>query len=193
MKTINEVDLNEEIKRFRSQRFIAMPIAGLVMWLITGILGFVLEPKMAALSIFITTGMIVYLGMFVSKFTGEHFIGKKKQKNVFDALFMFTVAQALLAYAIAIPFYMQDFTSLPMSVGILTGMMWLSMSWMLGHWIGIAHGVSRTIIVLVVWYLMPDHRFTMIPFAIVAVYLVTIVVLEKRWRNHRRNPTHTPH
>lgn len=193
MNIMNEVDLNEEIKRFRSQRFIAMPIAGLVMWLITGILGVVLEPKMAALSIFVTTGVIVYLGMFVSKFTGEHFVGKKKQKNVFDALFMLTVAQALLAYAIAIPFYMHDFTSLPMSVGILTGMMWLPMTWLLGHWIGIAHGVGRTLIVLAIWYLMPDHRFTMIPFAIVAIYLVTIVVLEQRWRKHHASTSTQAH
>lgn len=74
----------------------------------------------AVWSIFIGTGSIVYLALFVSKFTGEDFLDKTKPKNEFDKLFFFTVAQALLAYSIAIPFFILDYSSLPMSVGILT-------------------------------------------------------------------------
>jgi hypothetical protein len=42
--------------------------------------------------------------------------------------------------------------------------------------------VSRTILVLAAWYLFPEQRFVVIPFVIVAVYLVTLVILEQRYR-----------
>jgi len=93
---------------------------------------------------------------------------------------MFAVGQAVLVYSIAIPFFISDYTSLPMTVGILTGLMWLPFSWTLKHWIGIFHSVVRTILVLLLWYAFPEDRFVTIPFAIVLIYIVTIIVLKNR-------------
>ena len=92
------------------------------------------------------------------------------------------VAMALLVYAIAIPFFLRDYTSLPLSVGVLSGLMWVPMSWLIGHWVGLFHAIARTVLVTAAWYLFPDARFVVIPFVIVAIYAVTIVVLEQRWR-----------
>ena len=75
--------------------------------------------------------------MLLSRFTGENFLDKSRPKNAFDSLFMLTVKMSLLVYAIAIPFFLRDYTSLPLSVGILTGLMWLPISWIIRHWIGI--------------------------------------------------------
>ncbi len=97
-------------------------------------------------------------------------------------LFMQTLVMSLLVYALAIPFFLTDYTSLPLTVSILTGLMWVPMTWSLQHWIGMAHGVVRTISILTCWYLFPDHRFVVIPFVIVILYLFVIVVLERRWR-----------
>ena len=72
--------------------------------------------------------------------------------------------------------------SLPMSVGILSGLMWLPFSALTGHWIGTFHTFARTALVLVAHYAFPDARFVAIPAVIVGVYLVTIVVLERRYR-----------
>src|SRR5690554_1423473 len=121
--------------------------------------------------------------MFISKFTDENFLDKTKPKNEFDKLFFFTVAQALLVYAIAIPFFLVDYTSLPMSVGILTGLMWLPFSWIINHWVGIFHALFRTVLVLVLWYVLPEHRFVAIPFAIAFIYIITIVILKNRITN----------
>jgi len=44
------------------------------------------------------------------------------------------------------------------------------------------HAVKRTLLVTACWYLFPTQRFTVIPAVIVAVYAVTIVALEQRWR-----------
>jgi hypothetical protein len=84
--------------------------------------------------------------------------------------------------AIAIPFFLVMPASLPLSVGVLSGMMWLPLSWMLQHWIGIVHGGLRTVLVVAAWYLFPAQRFVVVPFVIAALYVFAIVVLDMRWR-----------
>jgi hypothetical protein len=88
---------------------------------------------------------------------------------------------SLLVYAIAIPFFMVDYTSLPLTVGILAGLMWLLMSWIIQHWVGVFHSVARTVLVTAAWFLFPTQRFTVIPVVVVAVYAVTLVALDRRW------------
>lgn len=179
---MNQTERTLDIQRieFANRKFLATPLAGLIAWLIVGIGGMVLPIQAAVYLLFIATGGIAYLGMFISKFTGEDFLDKSKPKNEFDKLFFFTVGQAILVYAIAIPFFMVDYSSLPLTVGILTGLMWLPTSWIIKHWVGVFHAVTRTMLVLVLWYLLPEYKFVAIPFAIVLIYVVTILILINR-------------
>ena len=158
----------------------ATPLAGLIVWFLVGLAGLFLPITATVWILFIGTGSIVYLALFISRFTGERFLDKSKPKNVFDGLFMFTVGQAVLVYAIAIPFFLQDHSSLPMTIGILTGTMWFPFSWIIRHWVGIFHAMTRTVLVLLLWYLFPESRFSTIPFAIVVIYVVTIIILKSR-------------
>jgi len=174
--------LDEQRAEFGCRRGLAMPLAGLMVWALIGIGGAFLPPVLAVWCLFIGTGFIAYVGMMLSRFTGENFLDKKRPKNVFDSLFFHCVAMALLVYAIAIPFFRVDYTSLPLTVGILAGLMWIPLSWIIRHWVGIFHAVTRTILVTVAWYAAPHQRFVVIPAVIVAVYGVTIIILEQRWR-----------
>lgn len=170
--------LEEQRREFASRKFLATPMAGLIAWLLTGTSGLIFSDRISVWVLFISTGSIVYLALVISKFTGEHLL--RKQDNEFDRLFLLTVAQAVLVYAIAIPFFIIDYTSLPLSIGVLTGLMWLPFSWIIKHRVGIFHAISRTILIVAAWYVFPRHRFIAIPFIIVFVYLITIVVLKKR-------------
>lgn len=172
--------LEEQRIEFANQKFLATPLAGLIVWSIIGFIGLFFSKFVSVWSIFIGTGSIVYLGLFLSKFTGENFLDKNKPKNEFDTLFLFTAAQAILVYSIAIPFFLIDYTSLPMTVGILTGLMWLPFSWIIKHWSGIFHALVRTVLVLTLWYLFPEYRFIVIPFGIVLIYVITLVILRNR-------------
>jgi hypothetical protein len=174
--------LDAQRREFASRRFLAMPLAGTIAWTAAGVAGAALPPVGASWALFIATGSTVYLGLFLSRFTGERFTDRNRPKNTFDTLFFTTVAMSLMVYAIAIPFFLHDYTSLPLTVGILAGLMWLPLSWILEHWVGIFHTVSRTLLVTAAWYLFPTHRFTVIPAVIVAIYAVTMLVLERRWR-----------
>ena len=179
---MNQIErtLEEQRREYANRKFLATPLAGIIVWFIIGIAGLTLPVRTTVWVLFIGTGSIVYLGMFISKFTGENFLDKNKPKNEFDKLFLFTVGQAVMVYSVAIPFFIIDFSSLPLTVGILTGLMWLPLSWIIKHWVGIFHTVLRTVAILVLWYVFPDYRFVVIPFVIVLVYIATIIVLMKR-------------
>jgi hypothetical protein len=175
--------LDEQRIAFSNKKFIATPLSGLIIWTIIGFSGLFFSDFITVWTLFIGTGSIVYLGLFLSKFTGENFLDKSKPKNEFDTLFLYGVAQAVLVYAIAIPFFLVDYTSLPMSVGILTGLMWLPFSWIIKHWVGIFHTLLRTVVVLLLWYIFPDQRFVAIPFAIVLIYILTFIIFYLRRKN----------
>jgi hypothetical protein len=181
--------LDEQRREFARRRGLAMPLAGMVAWSVVGVAGTFLPPGPEVWVLFGATGSILLLGIFFSRLTGENFLDKQRPKNVFDDLFLRTVAMALLVYAIAIPFFQADYTSLPLSVGILSGLMWLPFSWVIGHWVGTFHTLARTALVTAVWYAFPLSRFVAVPAVIVAVYAVTVVVLEVRWRRIHRAET----
>ena len=178
--TDNKRTLEEQKEEFKRKKLLASPIAGLIAWLIVAISGFFFPDNINVWVLFIATGSIVYLAMGISKLTGEDYLDKSKPKNTFDTLFFLTVAQAILVYSIAIPFFIEDYTSLPLTVGILTGLMWVPLTWIIDHWVGLFHSILRTILILVLWYLFPSERFITIPIAIVLVYMISIIILKNR-------------
>jgi hypothetical protein len=176
------LSLDDHRAYFARSPFLAMPVAGALAWTAIGIAGMFLRIELAAWALFIGTGTIFSLGLLVARFTGEDLLGRQRPGNPFDALFMRTVVMAWLVFAIAIPFFRLEPTSLPLTVGILAGLMWLPFGWIIQHWVGTFHAVTRTVLCLAAWYAFPDQRFTVIPAVIVAVYLVTIVALVRRPR-----------
>ena len=177
--------LDVQRAEFVRGRLLAMPLAGTIAWAVIAIAGAALPMHQAAWVVYIATGMIVYLGMGLSKLTGEDFLAKGKPKNAFDALFFHCVGASLLGWGIAIPLALADPTALPLGVGILAGTMWLPMGWIIRHWIGAFHAIARTALLLALHYAFPEDRYVAVPLGVVAMYLVTIPVLERRWRAMR--------
>ncbi len=169
--------LRELRAEFNRSRMIAMPIAGTIAWTVAGVLGTMLPVGSASIALFVCTGMIFPLGILIGRLINENVLEKK---NELDGLFGLNIVMALLVWAIAIPFWLVEPTSLPLSVGILAGLMWVPMSWMMQHWIGLFHGIARTVLVLAAWYVFPSDRFVAIPGVIVIIYLISIYVLVTR-------------
>ena len=174
--------LEQQRADFASRKFLALPISGTIAWLAVAACGVVFSGNefALALSLFIATGSIFYLALIVERFTGEDILGRRREKNEFDKFFFLAAVQALAVYAIAIPFFLIERSSLPLSVGILTGLMWVQFSGFTSHWIGYAHAASRTLVVLLLWYSFPDSRYIAVPLGVVAIYLMTIVLLINR-------------
>jgi hypothetical protein len=108
-----------------------------------------LRPGPASIALFISTGAILPLGLLVSRFTGEDLLGGESN-NELDRLFGRNILMANLAWAIAIPFWLIEPSSLTLSAGVLAGMMWVPLSWMIKHWVGLFHAIVRTVLVVAV-------------------------------------------
>jgi len=101
--------------------------------------------------------MIFFVGQGIARFTGEDLLGNTGERRFFDQQFLLSVGMVLLVFAIAIPFTQVDITSLPLTLGILSGLMWVPFSGLIQHWVGLFHGVTRTALILAVWYLFPEY------------------------------------
>ena len=181
------IPLEQQREDFKKNRFIAMPLAGTVVWALLGISApFVSELTITWL-LYIGTGAIFYLGAGLSYLTGERFFAKKAAKNSFDRLFFVGMIMSLTVFAIALPVAAIDHTTVPLSIGILAGLMWMPLSWAIEHWIGYFHTLTRTFGIVAAWYLFPDARVEAISAVIVAVYIVSLITLERRFQSIKSN------
>jgi hypothetical protein len=133
----------------------------------------------ASIALFFCMPAVFPIALLVGRFTGEDVFGSKA-RNDLDGLFVYGILMSTLVWGIAIPFWVVEPSSLPLSGGILAGLMWVPLSWILQHWVGLFHAITRTLLVTVAWFLFPDHRFVVIPALIVIVYLVSIIALATR-------------
>jgi hypothetical protein len=177
---MNAQSLDQYRANFRARKLLAMPTAGLLAWLVVALV----SPWLTAVGkiwlLFSATGSIFFLAVMIAPLFSEDLLGRNRAKNPFDALFLSAVLGAWLVFAIAIPFLRKDYTSLPLTLGVMTGLMWPVFSWIIQHWIGYFHAIGRTTLLVVCWYLFPEHRFVVLPLIVVGFYVITLVVLVRR-------------
>lgn len=176
------LSLEEQREDFKNNRFIAMPLAGTIVWALLGISAPFVSELTITWMLYIGTGAIFYLGAGLSYLTGERLFAKSVAKNSFDWLFFVGMAMSLMVFAIALPVAAIDHTTVPLSIGILAGLMWMPLSWAIEHWVGYFHTIARTFGIVVAWYLFPDARVEAISAVIVAVYIVSLITLERRFQ-----------
>lgn len=181
------LSLEQQREDFKRKRFIAMPLAGTLVWALLGISAPFVSEVTITWMLYLGTGAIFYLGAGLSYLTGERFFDKKMTKNSFDRLFFVGMFMSLLVFAIALPVSTIDHTTLPLSIGILAGLMWMPLSWAIEHWVGYFHTIARTFGIVVAWYLFPEARVEAISAVIVGVYIVSLITLERRFQNTQSN------
>ncbi|GBL05025.1 hypothetical protein [Glaciecola sp. KUL10] len=184
VEKVDEMSLSLEEHRasFANRRFLALPLAGALVWFFIGASAPFISEYAKVMSVWLGTGCIFYLGLLFSRFTGENFISQSKQKNPFDLLFLSAIGMSLLVFGIAMPVAQIDHTTIPFTVGILAGLMWMVLSWIIQHWVGYAHAIMRTVGIVIAWYSFPEQRFESISAVIVISYVVSIIALEMRFR-----------
>ncbi|MCC2616152.1 hypothetical protein LJ739_07865 [Aestuariibacter halophilus] len=180
--TTTPLSLEQQRNQFKQSRFIAMPLAGTLVWALIGLSAPFMDAIAQTWSLYLGTGAIFYLGAGLSYLTGERFFAKERKNTDFDRLFFVGMIMSLMVFAIALPVAAIDHTTVPLSLGILTGLMWMPLSWAIEHWVGYFHTTLRTLGIVVVWYAFPDARVEAISAVIVSVYAVSLVVLERRYR-----------
>lgn len=175
--------LEQERIIFKQRRFVAMPLAGTIVWAALGFMAPFVSDYIITWALYIGTGAIFYLGAGLSYVTGERFFSKDRKHTSFDTLFYVGMVMSLLVFAIALPVAAIDHTTLPLSLGILAGLMWMPLSWAIEHWVGYFHTIARTLGIVAAWYLFPEAQVEAISAVIVIVYLISLVALESRYQS----------
>lgn len=175
--------LDQQLQEFRAQRGLAMPLSGMLVWALIGLLSFVLTPYQQVMAVFIGTGSIVYIALAVSRLTGENMRFKKKaERNFFETIFLSAVGMSCLVYVITIPFFLENYLALPFAVAVQSGLMWLVYGVVVGAPVAIVHTIVRTVTCIAAYLLAPQESFWLQPLIVVVCYAFSIPLLERRWQ-----------
>lgn len=163
----------------RSKGAMSLPIAGMLVWCIVGVLGIFLPPKAAILALVFATGAIFPLGMGIARLRGEQLL---ENANPLARLMGVCVLMVNLLWAVHIPLLMRAPEFVPLSLGIGLGLHWMVYSWIIDHPLGYRHAILRTAGLVAVWFAFPAHPVTASAAVVVAAYAITIVEMRMRRR-----------
>lgn len=163
----------------RSKGAMSLPIAGMLVWCIVGVLGIFLPPKAAILALVFATGAIFPLGMGIARLRGEQLL---ENANPLAKLMGVCVLMVNLLWAVHIPLLMRAPEFVPLSLGIGLGLHWMVYSWIIDHPLGYRHAILRTAGLVAVWFAFPAHPVTASAAVVVAAYAITIVEMRMRRR-----------
>jgi hypothetical protein len=163
----------------RSKGSMSLPIAGMLVWCIVGVLGIFLPPKAAILALVFATGAIFPLGMGIARLRGEQLL---ENANPLARLMGVCVLMVNLLWAVHIPLLMRAPEFVPLSLGIGLGLHWMVYSWIIDHPLGYRHAILRTAGLVAVWFAFPAHPVTASAAVVVAAYAITIVEMRMRRR-----------
>jgi hypothetical protein len=169
-------DLRIDFDR-RSNRSMSMPLAGMLVWTVAGILGLLLPAKTATLALVFSTGAVFPLAMAIAKMRGEQLI---ENNNPLARLMGTCVVMVNLLWAVHIPLLVYAPQYVPLSLGVALGLHWMVYSWIIQHPLGYRHAVVRTLGLLAVWFLFPSHLVTASAAVVVLAYLMTLAEMSSR-------------
>lgn len=155
----------------------SLPIAGMLVWSIVGVLGVILPPKAAILALVFATGAIFPLAMAIAKMRGEQLL---ENANPLARLMGVCVLMVNLLWAVHVPLLMQAPQFVPLSLGIALGLHWMVYSWIINHPLGYRHAILRTVGLVAVWFAVPAHPVTASAAVVVAAYAITIAEMRRR-------------
>jgi hypothetical protein len=174
MQTLN--DLRSDFDT-RSKHSLSMPIGGLIVWSVIGVLGAFLPLKAGVLAMVFATGAIFPIALMIARFRGE---ALTDNSNPLAKLMLTCVVMVNLLWALHIPLVIHAPEFVPLSLGVGLGLHWMVYSWIIGHPLGYHHAVLRTLGLLAVWFAFPAHLVSASAIVIVAVYLMSLFQMHAR-------------
>jgi len=174
-------ELREAVRRDQLASFVRLrggysfPLAGAAYWAALGVAGYYLSVVDWILVAFIFSGAIFPLAVVISRLLRVDFM---KDKTATGDVFVPTMISMLLFWPIAFVAYGNAPQIVPLILAIGMSQHWPVIGWSYGKpGLYTAHAVVRALGALAIWSLLPDGRFTLIPFWVTAVYLGTVVAI----------------
>jgi hypothetical protein len=175
------MDLKAEILKERLASYVRLrggfpiPLAGATYWIAVGLLGYAVGPTQWVFWSFIASGAIFPLAVLYATFFRNDFL---KDRSALGSVLLPAFVSMLLFWPMAVAAWWTDAQLAPLVLAIGMSLHWPVIGWSYGRTaLFAAHAVVRAIVVFLLWWLMPEDRFTSIPFAVAAIYLVTVVAI----------------
>ncbi len=172
--TTEELNLEKSKYIIETNGGISLPAAGFIYWLLLGISGYYLEANTWALLGFFTSGLIFPLGLLLSKPLNSNLM----VKGPLSSLVMPAMTSMFLSWPMIIAGYLTDISLVPLFLAIGMSLHWPVIGWVYGSNTCFIHAISRVAIVTILWFGLPEYRFTVIPVVVSIIYLVTIFGLK---------------
>jgi len=153
---------------------ISLPVAGALYWIALGIAGYFVEPFIWAWVAAFTSGLIFPIGLALQKPLNSPFM--KVKSPLANVALRATIGINLL-WPIHIAIMLNAIEIFPLSLGIGMGLHWLVVGWTYDSKACTVHVVLRTLAVTALWFLFPALSYTVLPFVIAAIYVLTVVML----------------
>ncbi len=155
----------------RSGGIVAFPIAGALYWFVLGVCGYVVALDTWRGVALIGSVMIFPTALLLARlFNGNLFV----RDNPLASLAGFPLAAVgLLPFALYFVLDGPAIQLLPLALAIGMSLHFPILGWMYGSRALTFHSPVRTGLALAVWMMVPDGRFTILPFMVMILYLVT--------------------
>lgn len=156
------------------------PLAGAIYWAALGVAGYYLPVDTWILVAFIFSGAIFPLAWLLSTLLG---VDSMKDKTATGDVLGPAFAGMLIFYAIAFAAFGAAPQLVPLVLAVGMSQHWPVIGWSYGKpALYSAHAIVRAIGALAIYALIPDGRFTLIPFWVAAIYLATVVAILIEWK-----------
>ena len=153
-----------------------IPLAGAVWWAALGVAGyFVPTPGRWIFGAFVTSGMIFPLAILFARVFRVDFL---RDRSAVGDVILPAFISMLIFWPIAISAWWAYSPLVPLVLGIGMSIHWPVIGWTYNRTaLFSAHAVARAVVCFIIWNWMPTHRFTLLPFAVSAIYLVTVAAM----------------
>lgn len=171
--------LEEYRKKFEhaTNRSIAMPLAGTIVWLFVGLVSLTIEFNNSVYFLLFATGAILPIALVIARFRNEALLASV---NPLSKLMGLSVLMVNLLWGVHFPIVFLAPEFVPLSLGVGLGLHWVVYSWVIGHPLGIIHAVLRTFLVVGAWLCFPESRIFAVSLAVVISYLISLVQMFTR-------------
>ncbi|WP_068674166.1 hypothetical protein [Oceanobacillus sp. Castelsardo] len=165
----------------RTKKGVAMLYVGAIYWFLMGILGFFdMHINLLGLIYLIGIGMIFPLGILVSNLLKIDFIARGNELSGFAGVIG---GMQILFAPILIMIYIEKIEWLPFFIAILTGAHFLPFSVLYKSKGYIFQSIAVVLMAMVVGFIFMDFVYTILPFSLSVIYLITSILLTKENKN----------
>lgn len=153
-----------------------IPLAGATWWAGLGVWGYLAStPGHWIFWAFVTSGLIFPLALLLARVFRIDFM---HDRSVVDDVLLPAFISMLVFWPIAISAWWSHPPLVPLVLAIGMSIHWPVIGWMYDRTaLFSAHAVTRAVACFVLWNWLPTQRFTLLPFAVSAIYLATVAVI----------------